>query len=117
MLLLVGTATRRLALPEAPQGGDRSGGSIDQTSGAYRAGVIQEIEGTEQRADLSPHSFRVTTITDLLNMSVEEAVRFFEAEPALGRKIQVLNDLGLGYLTFQRQSGNGRPNSGYGIVD
>src|SRR6185295_14904561 len=37
---------------------------------------------------------------DVLNMSVEEGVTFFATEPAISRKIQVLNDLGLGYLTL-----------------
>ncbi len=43
---------------------------------------------------------RGKTIDDVLNMSVEEGVRFFAAEPAIGRRIQVLDDLGLGYLTL-----------------
>jgi excinuclease ABC subunit A len=45
-------------------------------------------------------TLRGKTIDDVLNMSVEEGVKFFAAEPAVGRKIQVLNDLGLGYLTL-----------------
>ena len=40
------------------------------------------------------------TIADVLNMSVEEGVKFFASEPSVGRKIQVLEDLGLGYLTL-----------------
>jgi excinuclease ABC subunit A len=40
------------------------------------------------------------TIDDVLNMSIEEGVTFFAAEPAVGKKIQVLSDLGLGYLTL-----------------
>jgi excinuclease ABC subunit A len=43
---------------------------------------------------------RGKTITDVLNMSVEEAMPFFAADPAVGKKIEVLNDLGLGYLTL-----------------
>jgi excinuclease ABC subunit A len=43
---------------------------------------------------------RGKTIDDVLNMSVEEGVSFFSTEPAIGQKIQVLNDLGLGYLTL-----------------
>jgi excinuclease ABC subunit A len=43
---------------------------------------------------------RGKTIDDVLNMSVEEGVAFFGNEPAIGRKIQVLDDLGLGYLTL-----------------
>jgi excinuclease ABC subunit A len=43
---------------------------------------------------------RGKTIDDVLNMSVEEGVEFFSNEPSLKRKIQVLADLGLGYLTL-----------------
>jgi excinuclease ABC subunit A len=43
---------------------------------------------------------RGKTIDDILNMSVEEGVTFFATEPTIGRKIQVLADLGLGYLTL-----------------
>jgi excinuclease ABC subunit A len=45
-------------------------------------------------------TLRAKTIHDVLNMSVEEGVGFFAAEPAISRKIQVLADLGLGYLTL-----------------
>jgi excinuclease ABC subunit A len=40
------------------------------------------------------------TISDILNMPVEEGVAFFASEPAISKKIEVLNDLGLGYLTL-----------------
>jgi excinuclease ABC subunit A len=43
---------------------------------------------------------RGKTIADVLNMSVEEGASFFASEPALARKIEVLNELGLGYLTL-----------------
>jgi excinuclease ABC subunit A len=45
-------------------------------------------------------TLRGKTIDDILNMSVEEGVSFFSTEPSIGRKIQVLADLGLGYLTL-----------------
>jgi excinuclease ABC subunit A len=43
---------------------------------------------------------RGKTIDDVLNMSVEEGVGFFAGEPSISKKIQVLDDLGLGYLTL-----------------
>jgi excinuclease ABC subunit A len=43
---------------------------------------------------------RGKTIDDVLNMSVEEGAAFFAGEPAIGKKIEVLSDLGLGYLTL-----------------
>ena len=45
-------------------------------------------------------TLRGKTIDDVLKMSVEEGVEFFSGEPAVRRKIQVLADLGLGYLTL-----------------
>ncbi len=45
-------------------------------------------------------TLRGKTIDDVLNMSVEEGVKFFAGEPAVGKKIEVLNHLGLGYLTL-----------------
>jgi excinuclease ABC subunit A len=45
-------------------------------------------------------TLRGKTIDDVLNMSVEEGVIFFATESAISRKIQVLDDLGLGYLTL-----------------
>ncbi len=45
-------------------------------------------------------TLRGKTIDDVLNMSVEEGVTFFADEPASGKKIEVLDDLGLGYLTL-----------------
>jgi excinuclease ABC subunit A len=43
---------------------------------------------------------RGKTIDDILNMSVEEGVTFFAEAGPIRRKIEVLNDLGLGYLTL-----------------
>ena len=38
--------------------------------------------------------------SDVLDLSIEEGVGFFKERAAIGRKIAVLNDLGLGYLTL-----------------
>ncbi len=45
-------------------------------------------------------TYRGKTIDDVLNMSVEEGAAFFAHESAVGKKIEVLCDLGLGYLTL-----------------
>lgn len=47
---------------------------------------------------------RGKTIDDVLNMSIEEGVEFFRSEPAIGKKIEMLNELGLGYLTLGQSS-------------
>lgn len=48
--------------------------------------------------------YRGKSISDVLNMRVEEAVVFFEAIPSIYRKIKTLNDVGLGYLTLGQSS-------------
>jgi excinuclease ABC subunit A len=45
-------------------------------------------------------TLRGKTIDDVLNMTIEEGVKFFSSEPAVGKRIEVLADLGLGYLTL-----------------
>jgi len=45
-------------------------------------------------------TLRGKTIDDVLNMSIEEGVAFFANEASVRKKIEVLNDLGLGYLTL-----------------
>ncbi len=49
-------------------------------------------------------TLRGKTIDDVLNMSIEEGVAFFANDPAVRKKIEVLNDLGLGYLTLGQSS-------------
>jgi len=42
--------------------------------------------------------FKEKTIADVLDMTVEEALKFFENIPYIKNKLQVLNDVGLGYI-------------------
>jgi excinuclease ABC subunit A len=44
------------------------------------------------------------SIADVLEMSIEDAIGFFEDQPAISRKISVLNELGLGYLKLGHPS-------------
>jgi len=44
--------------------------------------------------------FKGKSISDILEMTVEEAVPFFEKQPKIARRIQTLNDVGLGYITL-----------------
>lgn len=43
--------------------------------------------------------YKGKSISDVLDMTVDEAVEFFQAVPYLYRKIKVLQDVGLGYIT------------------
>ena len=44
--------------------------------------------------------FKGKSISDVLDMTVEQAVTFFEHQPKILRKIQTLNDVGLGYISL-----------------
>nr|WP_293843104.1 excinuclease ABC subunit UvrA [uncultured Arsenicibacter sp.] len=44
--------------------------------------------------------FKGKSIADVLDMTVEQALEFFEAHPKILRKVQTLNDVGLGYITL-----------------
>ncbi len=57
-------------------------------------------KGARFNSDTLEVTVRGKTIEDVLNMPIEEGVGFFADEPAVGKKIEVLNDLGLGYLTL-----------------
>jgi len=57
-------------------------------------------KGARFSAETLDVTVRGKTITDVLNMPIEEGVAFFASEPAISKKIAVLNDLGLGYLTL-----------------
>ncbi len=57
-------------------------------------------KGARFNAETLEVTVRGKTINDVLNMSIEEGTVFFAAEPAVGKKLEVLNDLGLGYLTL-----------------
>ncbi|MEI6508324.1 MAG: excinuclease ABC subunit UvrA [Bacteroidota bacterium] len=48
--------------------------------------------------------FKGKSINDVLDMSIEEAVVFFENTPQILRKIETLHDVGLGYITLGQQS-------------
>lgn len=44
--------------------------------------------------------YKGKSISDVLNMTVEEACEFFQAVPFIYRKVKVLQDVGLGYITL-----------------
>ena len=48
--------------------------------------------------------YKGKSISDVLDMSIDDATAFFEAIPSIYRKIKTLKDVGLGYLTLGQQS-------------
>jgi excinuclease ABC subunit A len=77
-------------------------GSI--TTQLYFMPDVEVVCGVCKGARFNGETLEVTvrgkTIDDVLNMSIEEGVGFFASEPTIRKRIEVLNDLGLGYLTL-----------------
>jgi excinuclease ABC subunit A len=48
--------------------------------------------------------YKGKSISDVLNMTIEEAVSFFEHIPKIHRKLKTIEDVGLGYITLGQQS-------------
>ena len=48
--------------------------------------------------------FKGKSISDVLNMSINEACDFFEALPKIYRKLKMIQDVGLGYITLGQSS-------------
>jgi len=48
--------------------------------------------------------YRGKSISDILDMTVSQAVDFFENIPIIHNKLKALNDVGLGYITLGQQS-------------
>jgi excinuclease ABC subunit A len=48
--------------------------------------------------------YKTKSISDILDMTVEEAVSFFEDFQTIKRKIKALNDVGLGYIKLGQQA-------------
>ena len=48
--------------------------------------------------------YKGKSISDVLNMTVDETVEFFENIPKIYRKVKTIQDVGLGYITLGQQS-------------
>ena len=48
--------------------------------------------------------FKDKSIADVLNMSIGESLEFFEKQPAIRQKLEILNQVGLDYLTLGQSS-------------
>jgi excinuclease ABC subunit A len=61
-------------------------------------------KGARYNQDTLEVEYQGKNIAEVLDLSVEEGVRFFEDQPAIARKIAVLDELGLGYLKLGHPS-------------
>lgn len=62
--------------------------------------VCPTCKGARYNQDTLDVRYRGKSIADVLELSIEVGVEFFADRPAVARKIGVLNELGLGYLTL-----------------
>src|SRR3989338_2285894 len=58
----------------------------------------EECKGKRYNAETLTITYKGSSIADILNMSVEEALTLFEAVPSIQRKLATLSDVGLGYI-------------------
>lgn len=64
----------------------------------------EECGGRRYNRETLEVRYRGKSISDVLDMSIEEACIFFEHMPAIYRKIKTLNDVGLGYIRLGQSS-------------
>ncbi|MCB2204722.1 excinuclease ABC subunit UvrA [bacterium] len=58
----------------------------------------ESCKGTRYKKEILDIRFNGKNIVDVLNMTVTEALVFFESVPRVANKLQVLDDVGLGYM-------------------
>jgi excinuclease ABC subunit A len=64
----------------------------------------EECGGRRYNRETLEVRYRGKSISDVLDMSIEEACSFFENMPAIYRKINTLKEVGLGYITLGQSS-------------
>ena len=64
------------------------------------------VKFAEENVTIERHwmSYKGKSIFDVLDMTVEEAAKFFENVPSIARKINTLNEVGLSYIKLGQPS-------------
>ncbi len=63
-----------------------------------------ECKGKRYNSETLTVLYKGKNIADILNMTVYEALKFFENIPPIKRKLQTINDVGLGYIKLGQSS-------------
>ena len=66
--------------------------------------MCEECQGKRYNRETLEVRYKGKSINDVLNMTINEAVEFFENIPSIIQKIRTLKDVGLGYLTLGQAS-------------
>jgi excinuclease ABC subunit A len=62
--------------------------------------TCETCEGKRFRSEILKVKYRDRNISEVLNMTVDEAITFFQGHHRILSKLQILKDVGLGYLTL-----------------
>lgn len=60
--------------------------------------VCEECGGNRFKKEVLDVKYKNKNINDILALTVDEAINFFFEVPSLGRKLKILQDVGLGYI-------------------
>ncbi|MBX3043401.1 MAG: excinuclease ABC subunit UvrA [Candidatus Kapabacteria bacterium] len=64
----------------------------------------ESCRGTRYKKEVQNILYNGKSIVDVLDMTVDEAIKFFEDKPKIARKLLTLQDVGLGYLKLGQPS-------------
>lgn len=64
----------------------------------------ESCKGTRYKKEVQNILYNGKSIVDVLDMTVDEAIAFFEDKPRIARKLLTLQDVGLGYLKLGQPS-------------
>jgi excinuclease ABC subunit A len=64
----------------------------------------ESCQGKRYNRETLEVRYKGKSISDVLNMTIEEAKVFFESHPKMSRVLNTLHDVGLGYVTLGQQS-------------
>ncbi|MCH2214118.1 MAG: excinuclease ABC subunit UvrA [Flavobacteriales bacterium] len=64
----------------------------------------EACEGRRYNRETLEVRFKGKSVSDVLDMTIQTAVEFFEDHPKINLKLKTLNDVGLGYLTLGQPS-------------
>jgi len=64
----------------------------------------EDCRGKRYNRETLEVRYKGKSINDILQMTIEESLEFFDNIPKIRTKIQALNDVGLGYVTLGQQS-------------
>ena len=64
----------------------------------------EECQGKRYNRETLEILYKGKTISEVLDMNVEDAAEFFKPVPAIYRKLKTLRDVGLGYITLGQQA-------------